>query len=154
MQDWAMDPEKDRIAKEEEEREKEERIEKDDPETLRKAREWDEYRDGKYFFSVSRPPSNCTADQHLRFRYTDSTIPLLLTTKFSSFYLISVTVHAGLCWPWSEPQIVFSCKGSLYNLNFTVSQTLSFPLFIFQITEEAGETDRTWDKRYFSRSKR
>ena len=51
-----MDPEKDRIAKEEEEREKEEKIEKDDPETLRKAREWDEYRDGKYFFRYLDPP--------------------------------------------------------------------------------------------------
>ena len=47
MQDWAMDPEKDKIAKEEEEAEKEEKIEKEDPEQLRKDREWDEFRDGK-----------------------------------------------------------------------------------------------------------
>lgn len=45
MQDWAMDPEKDKIAKEKEEEENEAKIEKDDPETLRRAREWDEYRD-------------------------------------------------------------------------------------------------------------
>ena len=47
MQDWAMDPEKDKEAKEKEEEEKDEKVEKDDPETLRKARDWDEYRDGK-----------------------------------------------------------------------------------------------------------
>lgn len=45
MQDWAMDPEKDKVAKEEEEAEKEEKIEKEDPEQLRKDREWDEFRD-------------------------------------------------------------------------------------------------------------
>ena len=53
MQDWAMDPEKDRIAREKEEGEKDENMDKDNPETLRQAREWDEYRDGKDILSVS-----------------------------------------------------------------------------------------------------
>ena len=48
----------------------------------------------------------CTADQHLCFRHTDSTIPLLLTSKVSSVELSSVAVQPGLCWTWSEAQIV------------------------------------------------
>ena len=50
--------------------------------------------------------SNCTADQRLRFRHTGSTIPPLLISKFSSFWLYSVTVQPGLCQTWSETQIV------------------------------------------------
>ena len=50
--------------------------------------------------------SNCEADQHLCFCHTDSTIPLLLISKVSSFYLYSVTVQPGLCRTWSETQIV------------------------------------------------
>ena len=46
--------------------------------------------------------SNCTADQRLCFRYTDSTIPPLLILKISTFYFFSVTVQAGLCRNWSE----------------------------------------------------
>ena len=36
--------------------------------------------------------SNCTADQRLCFRHMDSTIPLLLISKVSSFQLYAVTV--------------------------------------------------------------
>ena len=50
--------------------------------------------------------SNCTADQRLCFRYTDSTIPLLLKSEISSFYLDSVTVQTGLCRTWLGAQIV------------------------------------------------
>ena len=58
------------------------------------------------------------ADQHLCFRYTDSTIPLLLKYKISSLYPSSVTVQPGLCQNWSEPKLlVFSRTGSNdYNL--------------------------------------
>ena len=56
--------------------------------------------------------SNCEADQHLCFRYTDSTIPLLSKSKTSSLYP-SVTVQLGLCWTSSEPKLlVFSRTGS------------------------------------------
>ena len=41
--------------------------------------------------------SNCEADQRLCFRYTDSTIPLLLKSEISSFYLFPVLVQVGLC---------------------------------------------------------
>ena len=64
---------------------------------------------------------NREADQRLCFRYTDSTFPPLLIPKFSRFWVSSVTVQAGLCWTWSETQIVgfvmhrlichFSCLG-------------------------------------------
>ena len=41
--------------------------------------------------------SNCTADQRLCFRYTDSTISLLFKSEISSS-----TVQADLCQTWSE----------------------------------------------------
>ena len=46
--------------------------------------------------------SNCTADQRLCFRYSDSTIPLLLKSKISSSKPVTVHVQAGLCRFWSE----------------------------------------------------
>ena len=56
---------------------------------------------------------NREADQRLCFRYTDSTIRLLSTSKISGLYQSSVTVQAGLCRTWSEPKLlVFSCTGS------------------------------------------
>ena len=59
---------------------------------------------------------NKGADQRLCFRYTDSTIPLLLKSEISSFYPLSVTVQAGLCQTWLEPKLlVFSRTGSIDN---------------------------------------
>ena len=53
--------------------------------------------------------SDCEADQRLCFRYTDSTISLLLKSEISSFWRASVTIQVGLCRTWSEsPQIGFS----------------------------------------------
>ena len=49
---------------------------------------------------------NREADQRLCFRYTDSTLPLLLKAEILSFLPASVTVQPGLCQTWSEPQIV------------------------------------------------
>ena len=49
---------------------------------------------------------NREADQRLCFRYSDSTIPLLLKSEISSFWLFSVLVQPGLCRTWSETQIV------------------------------------------------
>ena len=39
---------------------------------------------------------NSESDQRLCFRYSDSTIPLLLKSEISSFQPASVTVQAGL----------------------------------------------------------
>ena len=49
---------------------------------------------------------NREAGQRLCCRNTDSTIPLLLKPKISSFLPASVIVQAGLCRTWSETQIV------------------------------------------------
>ena len=46
--------------------------------------------------------SNCEADQRLCFRYTDSTLSLLIESEISSFYAASGTVHVSLCQTWSE----------------------------------------------------
>ena len=44
--------------------------------------------------------SNCEADQHLCFRYMDSTIPLLPKSEISNFLRYSVAAHASLCQTW------------------------------------------------------
>ena len=60
--------------------------------------------------------SNCTADQHLCFRYTDSTIPLLSRFKICSLLPSCVIVQPDLFRTWSEPRLLFfSCTGSLVN---------------------------------------
>ena len=48
--------------------------------------------------------SYCTADLHLCFHYmdTESTIPLLLKSKFQAFSLFSETVQTYLCQIWLE----------------------------------------------------
>ena len=46
--------------------------------------------------------SNCTADQRLCFRYTDSTISPPHIPKILSLYPASVSVQAGLFKDWSE----------------------------------------------------
>ena len=45
---------------------------------------------------------NREADQRLCFRYTDSTLSLLIKSEISSFYAASGTVHVGLCQTWLE----------------------------------------------------
>ena len=40
--------------------------------------------------------SNCEADQRLCFRYTDSTLSLLIKSEISSFYAASGTGHVGM----------------------------------------------------------
>ena len=42
------------------------------------------------------------ADQHLCFRYIDSTIPFLSNCEISSLESSSVVVQPGLCRSWSE----------------------------------------------------
>ena len=59
--------------------------------------------------------SNCEADQRLCFRYSDSTIPLLLKSEISSFYLFSELVQAGLCRTWSKtPKTGFLASRLIY----------------------------------------
>ena len=55
---------------------------------------------------------NREADQRLCFRYSDSTIPLLLKSEIQSFYLFSVLVQASLCGTCSETtMLVFPRSG-------------------------------------------
>ena len=55
--------------------------------------------------------SNCEADQRLCFCYSDSTIPLLLKSESSSFYLFSVLVQAGLCRTCPETTLLVFPRG-------------------------------------------
>ena len=54
------------------------------------------------------------ADQRLCFRYSDSTIPLLLKSEISSFYLLSVLVQLGLCQTWSETTLLVFPRGGSF----------------------------------------
>ena len=57
---------------------------------------------------------NREADQCLCFRYSDSTIPLLLKSEISSFKLFYVLVQVGLCRTCSETTLlVFPRGGSI-----------------------------------------
>ena len=49
---------------------------------------------------------NRVADQRLCFRYSDSTIPLLLKSEISSFQPASVTVQPDLCRTCSETTLL------------------------------------------------
>ena len=58
---------------------------------------------------------NREADQRLCFRYSDSTIPLLLKSKISSFQLFSVLVQAGLCRACSKTTLLVFPRGGSNN---------------------------------------
>ena len=87
--------------------------------------------------------SNCEADQCLCFRYTDSTISLLLKSKISSFSSASLTVQVGLCQTWSETPktgflasrlICFYTEGKFTRLTYSTksrSSTCSFQAFLY-----------------------
>ena len=67
--------------------------------------------------TVQQCSNYCTAYQHLCFHYTDSTIPLPLKSKISSFYPFSVFFKAGLCQTWSEtPKTSFIVSQLSYKL--------------------------------------
>ena len=55
--------------------------------------------------------SNCEADQHLCFHYTDSTIPLLSKSEISSLLPSSVLVQPGLCRICSETTLLVFPRG-------------------------------------------
>ena len=60
---------------------------------------------------------NRKADQRLCFRYSDSTIPLLLKSEISSFLLFFVLLQVGLCRTCSETTLlVFPRGGSFVSL--------------------------------------
>ena len=54
---------------------------------------------------------NREADQRLCFRYSDSTISLLLKSKILSFWLFSVLVQVGLCRTCSETTLLVFPRG-------------------------------------------
>ena len=58
---------------------------------------------------------NREADQRLCFRYTASTLPLLLKSEISSFLLFSVTVQVGLCRTCSETTLLVFPRGGSFN---------------------------------------
>ena len=76
--------------------------------------------------------SNCEADQRLCFRYSDSTVPLLLKSEISSLYLFSVLVQPGLCQTCSETTLlVFPRGGSINQLIHSGQTYIKPPKMIF-----------------------
>ena len=67
---------------------------------------------------------NREADQHLCFRYTDSTITLLSKSEISSFYPASALVQASLCQTCSETTLLVFPRGGSYIWTRTASVTL------------------------------
>ena len=67
--------------------------------------------------------SYCTGDQHLCFRYTDSTIPLQHIFKISSVLHSSVILYRLVCaGPGRNPKLlVFSCSGSYVTEIYRIS---------------------------------
>ena len=57
---------------------------------------------------------NREADQRLCFRYSDSTIPLLLKSEISSFMHFSVLVQAGLCQTCSDTTLLVFPRGGSF----------------------------------------
>ena len=55
--------------------------------------------------------SNCEVDQRLCFRYSDSTVPLLLKSEISSLQPSSVLVQLGLCRTCSETTLLVFPRG-------------------------------------------
>ena len=69
--------------------------------------------------------SNCTADQRLCFRYTDSTIPLLQIAKTSSLWSFSESAQVGLCQTWSEtPKTGFLASQLIYRYDGFLGHSL------------------------------
>ena len=64
---------------------------------------------------------NREASQRLCFRYSDSTIPLLLKSDISSFWLLSVLVQPGLCRTCSETTLLVFPRGGSNEENSTFS---------------------------------
>ena len=87
--------------------------------------------------------SNCTADQCLCFRCTDSRLRLLLKSEISSFLSASVTVQAGLCLTWSETQIVGVLTHRLYYF-----QILAVLAAITEVIKTEGGTET--ETEYFA----
>ena len=74
---------------------------------------------------------NLEADQRLCFRYSDSTIPLLLKSEISSFLLFSMLVQAGLFWTCSETTLLVFPRGSSYDFVIdTICDTTLIPFLM------------------------
>ena len=70
---------------------------------------------------------NREADQRLCFRYSDSTIPLLLKFEIPSLYLFSVLVQASLCRTCSETTLLVFPRGGSFAMEMGI-RTLSHKL--------------------------
>ena len=59
---------------------------------------------------------NCAADQHLCFRYIDSTIPLLPKFEISSLNQSSEAVQPGFCRTWSKTTENRFCRDATHKV--------------------------------------
>ena len=82
---------------------------------------------------------NREADQRLCFRYSDSTIPLLLNSEISSFELFPVLVQPDLCRTCSETTLLVFLRGGsnieLFFNNRSSSESKTSFFRIFQLVK-------------------
>ena len=64
------------------------------------------------------------ADQRLCFRYSDSTILLLLKSEISSFLLFSVTVQPDMCQTCSETTLLVFPRGGSYHCDLPLGDRI------------------------------
>ena len=76
---------------------------------------------------------NREADQCLCFRYSDSTVPLLLKSKISSVWLFSVTVQVALCRTWSETTLLVFPRGGSYLMMWPEAPKIELPSWDFKL---------------------
>ena len=90
-----------------------------------------------YSLCENNGADHCTADQ--RFRYMDSTIPLLPKSVISSFQSFSDSVKASLCRTWSEALktgfLASRLKFKWYNFNMRSLELLVIPAFLISVYE-------------------
>ena len=69
---------------------------------------------------------NREADQRHCFRYSDSTIPLLLKSEISRFWLFSVLVQVGLCLTCSETTLLVFPRGGSF-VSDSINIRITYP---------------------------
>ena len=78
-------------------------------------------------------PTICETDQHLCFRYTDSTIPLLSTSKISSTNHLPVCVGRGRnpnCWVSHAQAQLFLFILSIKGIIMFTALSLGFSVYV------------------------
>ena len=92
---------------------------------------------------------NREADQRLYFRYLASTIPLLLKSEISSFWLFSMLVQAGLCRTCSETTLLVLPRGGSFVCILNKKETQQ----LYSSSKACACAEQTFPDLHFLRQK-